>query len=61
MAMALLWSLRLITGTAATHRASAHAILSTSGLSGERWHSKMLHHSCSTEVFKLNKETNQSL
>lgn len=39
---ALQCSLRL-SETPATHRASAHAILSTSGLSGARWFSKIQH------------------
>lgn len=45
-------SLRL-SETPATHRASAHAILSTSGLSGVRWFSKMQHQRSNVDAIRL--------
>lgn len=49
---ALLCSLRL-SETPATHRASAHAILTTSGLSGVRWFSKMQHQRSNIGAIRL--------
>ena len=49
---ALQQSLRL-SETPATHRASAHAILSTSGLSGVRWFSKMQHQRSNAGTVRL--------
>lgn len=42
-----------LSGAPATHRASAHAILSSSGLSGVRWSSKTQHQRSNVGAIRL--------